>query len=128
MKTPLPRITTYQVFSWGSNSNGQLGQGKRTPDQPVPSGVDEAKDKQAYNDFKTLKKKYLFPNKMHLPPGNEGVSRIGSGNEGTYIKRKNPPSPYQNEVSHAGFAYTNKICLAGEECSPILSLSREALA
>ncbi|CAD7962877.1 unnamed protein product [Amoebophrya sp. A120] len=44
------------------------------------------------------------------------------------IKRKDPPSPYQNEVSDAGFAYTNNICLAGEECSPILSLSRVALA
>ncbi len=44
------------------------------------------------------------------------------------IKRKNPPSPYQNEVSDAGFEYTNRICLAEEECSPILSLRREVLA
>ncbi len=45
----------------------------------------------------------------------------------TTIRRKNPPSPYQMEVSNAGFAYTNQLCLAGEDSRPILSLSREVL-
>ncbi len=44
------------------------------------------------------------------------------------IKRKNPPSPYQNEVSDAGFAYTNQICLAGEDGRLILSPNWEALS
>ncbi|CAD7971563.1 unnamed protein product [Amoebophrya sp. A120] len=56
------------------------------------------------------------------------AAACAGGSTYTDNKRKNPPSRYQNEVSDAGFAYTNKICLAGEECSPILSLSREALA
>ncbi len=45
------------------------------------------------------------------------------------IKMKNPPSsPYQNEVSDAGFAYTHQICAFREDCRPLSSLSREVLA
>ncbi len=44
------------------------------------------------------------------------------------IKRKHPPSPYQKEVSDAGFAYTNQVCLAIEDSRLLPSLSRELLA
>ncbi len=42
--------------------------------------------------------------------------------------RKNPPSPFQKEVSDAGFACTNQVCLAVEDCRLLPSLSREVSA
>ncbi len=42
------------------------------------------------------------------------------------IKRKNPSSPYRDEVSDAGFPYTNARCLAIRHCSQIPSLGRGA--
>ncbi len=53
-----------------------------------------------------------------------GYTAIGSE---VVIKGKNSPSPYRNEVSDAGFAYANQVCLAREDCRHMPSLSRELL-
>ena len=59
--------------------------------------------------------------------GGGGSSHSQSNSSSGVIQTKNPPFPYQNEVSDAGSVYTNHICLAGEDCRPIISLSREVL-
>ncbi len=40
------------------------------------------------------------------------------------IERKDPPSPYQNGISDAGFVYTNQLCIAGKHCGQIPGLGR----
>ncbi len=64
---------------------------------------------------------------LHLIGERDG--RLGSvpqrpGGPCEYIKRKNPPSPYQNEVSDAGFGYTNQLCIAERHCGQISRLDR----
>ncbi len=54
--------------------------------------------------------------------------RRGLQEEDRYQNEKSPLPINQNEVSDAGFAYTNQICLAGEDCRPVLSVGREVLA
>ncbi len=65
----------------------------------------------------------------HSKNGHDGLDTNLDSQDKERITRKNLPSPYQNEVSDAGFAYTNQICIAGEDCRPISSLrSRQVLA
>ncbi len=58
-------------------------------------------------------------------------SRTGFGERrqiGVFIKVKTAPTPYQNEISDAGFAYTNQMCLAVGDFRPIPCQCTEVLA
>ncbi len=59
---------------------------------------------------------------MENPGADDPQFRILNLNEVKVFRplSKGKPPPYQNEVSAAEFAYTNQICIAGENCRPIL--------